>query len=372
MLNYEEALKYLFLAPGMVINTTENAVTTYSIEEKMEILQKSLYSIRKLSGIKASEFAKKLYISKQALNNWETDKNKNTITLAQYGMLLTNLPTMGLNNPLLRCSAKTFATILFIIFFPEYFTKKDFSNYQEIIAMLGNLTNKSHQSYFNDLINELPASPPFDMKREFEKRLFIPTYDTKNTELDEKFLIWISLAPSLIFFASSSKQGVVTTYSLEEKMEILRSNLINIRKLSGYTAEKFAELLHITKQTLNKWEADKYKNKLDFFQYSLLISVLPFIGLNNPSLRCNTKTYASILFTILCPEYFSKETFSNYQEKIPLLSDLARFKNAYLPRFEKIVAELPTELPFNIKSKFDELFNTPVEDLYILSNFNFK
>ena len=172
MLNYEETLKYLFLAPGMAIfNTfTENTVTKYSVEEKIEILQKNLYSIRKLSGIKASDFAKKLYVSKQALNNWETDKNKKTINLAQYGMLLTVLPTIGLSNPSLRCSTKTFATILFIIFFPEYFTKKDFSNYQEIIAMLGNLTNKSHQSFFNSLIQELPSNPPFDMKEKFEQQ----------------------------------------------------------------------------------------------------------------------------------------------------------------------------------------------------------
>jgi DNA-binding transcriptional regulator YiaG len=372
MLDYEGVLKYLFLAPGiaLAITSMEDTVTKYSLEEKAKILQKNLYSIRKLSGIKASVFAKNLHISKQALNNWEGDKNKNAITPAQYGISLSALPAMGLTNPLLRCSTKTYATILFITFFPEYFTKEDFSNYQEIIAMLGSLANKSNQPFFNDLVNELPSEPPFDMKTKFDEILFMPEDDTKNTELDERFLVWSSFAGSLILFSSASKQGIITPYTIKEKMEILRSNIVNIRKLSGLTAESFAEYLHITKQTLNKWESDKYKNKLYFFQYALLISVLPFIGLTNDSLQCSKKTYASILFTILCPEYFTKEKFSYYQAKIPILCDLARFKNDYLARFEKIAAELPATLPFNIKLKYDELYNTSVDDLYALSGFD--
>ena len=384
MLDYQELLKYLFLAPGLVIYNTFNTtntknediiikhlgiVTKYSVKEKIEILQKNLHSIRKLSGIKASDFSKKLYISKQTLNNWETDKN--TINLASYGMLTTFLPTLGLNNPLLRCSTKTFATILFITFFPEYFTKKDFSNYQEIIAMLGNLSNKSHQSFFDELINELPSNPPFDMKEKFNQALLMPSDSEKNTEIDDHFLLWSFVLPSLILFASSTKQGVVTKYSIKEKAEILRSNLIYVRKISGLTAEAFAQKLSITKQTLNKWESDKYQNKLSFSQYNLLIGALPFYADKN-SLLCSFKTYASILFTILCPEYFSKEVFSNYQNKISILCDLARSKDTYLSRFEKLEAELPSEMPFNIKLKFNELFNTPINDLYALSNFNFE
>lgn len=60
MLDYEGVLKYLFLAPGiaLAITSMEDTVTKYSLEEKAKILQKNLYSIRKLSGIKASVFAK--------------------------------------------------------------------------------------------------------------------------------------------------------------------------------------------------------------------------------------------------------------------------------------------------------------------------
>lgn len=138
----------------------------------------------------------------------------------------------------------------------------------------------------------------------------------------------------------------ITRYTLEEKIDIVQSNIANIRKLSGLQTIQFAKTLQITKQALNNWETKK--NKINFAQFILLTNVFQmFVRFYSkfPSIKCDEKTFKVIVFIIVYPEYYSKEEFKKYQETITALADLSRNHTQVSSIFKSLIKELPDDIP---------------------------
>ncbi len=137
-----------------------------------------------------------------------------------------------------------------------------------------------------------------------------------------------------------------STYTLEEKIEIVQNNIANMRKLSGLQTIQFAKMLQITKQALNNWETKK--NKINFAQYVLLTNVFQsFVREYSkfPSIRCDEKTLEIIVSIIVFPEIYSKEEFKKYQETIIALADLSRNNTQVSTIFKALIKELPDSIP---------------------------
>lgn len=151
-------------APEKVSQNGTNPLTIYTLEEKVDILQSNIANIRKLSGLQTIQFAKYLQITKQALNNWETKKNK--INFAQY-ILLTNFFQYLPDFPSIKCDKNTFKVIVSIIVFPELYSREELKKYQETITALADLSRNNTQvsTIFKALIKELPDSIPKELIR---------------------------------------------------------------------------------------------------------------------------------------------------------------------------------------------------------------
>lgn len=139
---------------------TNILLTNYSLEEKIDILQRNIANIRKLSGVPTSQFAKSLEITKQALNNWETKKNK--ISYAQYILLVNFFYYLALQ-PSIKCDKTTFFIIVTIITRPELYSREELTKYQETITALANLSRNNTQvsTIIKGLIKQLPSSLPW-------------------------------------------------------------------------------------------------------------------------------------------------------------------------------------------------------------------
>jgi DNA-binding transcriptional regulator YiaG len=139
---------------------TNILLTNYSLEEKIDILQRNIANIRKLSGVPTTQFAKSLEITKQALNNWETKKNK--INYAQYILLVNFFYYLALQ-PSIKCDKTTFFIIVTIITRPELYSREELTKYQETITALANLSRNNTQvsTIIKALIKQLPSSLPW-------------------------------------------------------------------------------------------------------------------------------------------------------------------------------------------------------------------
>lgn len=148
-------------------DTIQNKVkiTDYPIEEKMDILQKNIANIRILAGLSPTKFADELKITKQALHNWETKKNK--INFIQYEAL-TNLFQKFIFQKnkygKKRCSEDIFLKIILIIIYPEFYSKEDFTKGQEKITTLAALVARpkdisENSTIINNLEKEIPGMP---------------------------------------------------------------------------------------------------------------------------------------------------------------------------------------------------------------------
>lgn len=148
---------------------------------------------------------------------------------------------------------------------------------------------------------------------------------------------------------SDKESQIITSYKLEEKIDILQNNIANIRKLSGLQAIQFAKYLQITKQALNNWETKK--NKINFAQYVLLTNFFQFLP-QIPSIRCDKKTFSIIVSIIVFPELYSRENLKKYQETITALADLSRNNTQVSTIFNALIKELPPNLPAQLRQEY--------------------
>lgn len=148
-------------------DTIQNKVkiTDYPIEEKMDILQKNIANIRILAGLSPTKFADELKITKQALHNWETKKNK--INFIQYEALINLFQKFIFHKNKYgkkRCSEDIFLKIILIIIYPEFYSKEDFTKGQEKITTLAALVARpkdisENSTLINNLEKEIPSMP---------------------------------------------------------------------------------------------------------------------------------------------------------------------------------------------------------------------
>lgn len=142
---------------------------------------------------------------------------------------------------------------------------------------------------------------------------------------------------------NSQTNILLTNYSLEEKIDILQRNIANIRKLSGVPATQFAKSLEITKQALNNWESKK--NKINYTQYISLVQFFYYLVLQ-PSIKCDKKTFFIIVTIITCPEFYSREELTKYQETITALANLSRNNTQVSTIIKALIKELPSSFPW--------------------------
>ena len=154
-------------------DATYKPKTIYTLDEKMDILQSNIANIRKLSGLQTIKFAQRLKITKQALHNWETKKNK--INYAQYSLLTDFFLSLPLLKSI-KCDAYSFLKIVVILLYPELYSKEDLKKYQETITALANLSRNNSQvsTIFNELLKNLPSKLPeelFSLNKDHAKLL---------------------------------------------------------------------------------------------------------------------------------------------------------------------------------------------------------
>lgn len=147
---------------------------------------------------------------------------------------------------------------------------------------------------------------------------------------------------------NSQTNILLTNYSLEEKIDILQRNIANIRKLSGVPATQFAKSLEITKQALNNWESKK--NKINYTQYVSLAQFFYYLVLQ-PSIKCDKKTFFIIVTIITCPEFYSREELTKYQETITALANLSRNNTQVSTIIKALIKELPSSFPWEHTNK---------------------
>ena len=131
----------------------------------MDILQKNIANIRILAGLSPTKFADELKITKQALHNWETKKNK--INFIQYEALINLFQKFIFHKNKYgkkRCSEDIFLKIILIIIYPEFYSKEDFTKGQEKITTLAALVARpkdisENSTLINNLEKEIPSMP---------------------------------------------------------------------------------------------------------------------------------------------------------------------------------------------------------------------